>query len=40
VAPTPRPFRTFDNVGDAREWLLQALRREHLWNGPTASPHA
>jgi hypothetical protein len=38
VAPTPRPFRTFGALPEAREWLVQALRRERLWNPRAANP--
>jgi hypothetical protein len=31
VAPPPSPFRVFADFSEAREWLLQALRRAGLW---------
>jgi hypothetical protein len=35
VAPTPSPFRIFATSDDARQWLLQALRRAGLWRPTT-----
>jgi hypothetical protein len=37
MAPPPCPFRAFGREEEAREWLLQALRRAGLWR-PSASP--
>ena len=37
VAPPPCPFRVFSDREDAREWLLQALRRAGLWR-PSPTP--
>jgi hypothetical protein len=37
VAPPPCPFRVFSEREDAREWLLQALRRAGLWR-PSPTP--
>jgi hypothetical protein len=37
VAPPPCPFRVFSEHEDAREWLLQALRRAGLWR-PSPTP--
>jgi hypothetical protein len=31
MAPPPSPFRVFGDLAEAREWLLQALRRAGLW---------
>jgi hypothetical protein len=37
MAPPPCPFRVFSDYQEAREWLLQALRRAGLWR-PSPSP--
>jgi hypothetical protein len=37
VTPSPCPFRAFRTLGEAEEWLLQALRRAGLWR-PSPPP--
>ncbi len=37
MSPPPCPFRVFSERDEAREWLLQALRRAGLWR-PSPSP--
>jgi hypothetical protein len=38
MAPPPCPYRMFADTAEAREWLLQALRRAGLWRPSPASP--